>query len=161
MTAQVTKITDSNKRLVVRLIGDAAEARTIKIDAGSLNFALNTNNKLLGTGTDRKTKYRLFLKKITYDINGGDVRGYVLLSTDGDVGNNIITLSGADNKCFVDGGGDSFHIPISNIGNTTGNVFLQTFGFQGNCSYTIIADFRKDGADYDQGQSAIPRDFNQ
>lgn len=159
MAAQVTKLIDSTKRVVYRLISDVSEAKTLKIDAGSLNFALNTNNKILGTGTDRKSKYKLHLKRITYDVKSDVPGAYVLFSTDGDLGNNIITCSGHDDKRFSEGG-DSFMIDCANVGNTTGNIFLTTIGFSGNCAYTVILDFKKEGGDFDQGQTADPKAFN-
>lgn len=159
MTNNITKLVESQKKYLVRLTGDVSEPRGLKIDAGALAFALNLNSKVMGIATDRKAQYRLYLKSITYDVQSGDPNGYIILSSDGDAGiNTIITLSKADHKDFNQGG-EPYVIPAA-AANSTGNIFLQTIGFQGNSAYTIIADFRKDARDYDQGQTADPVAFN-
>lgn len=161
MANSVTKLIDSNKRLVVRLHGDAAEtAPALKIDAGSLNFSLNANNRLLGSGTDRKSNYRLELKKVMYNVVS-DVNGaYVKLSYNGDTPNTLISLGGSGSMEFLGGTSDSFTVNNSVTANSTGNLFLQTVGFSGNTAYTIFLDFRKRPEDYDQGQTVAPTDFN-
>ena len=61
------KLVDSERRVVYKWTGNSAEPAVLKIDAGALNFSLNANNQLLGSGADRKTAYRLSLKKVIYE----------------------------------------------------------------------------------------------
>ena len=44
------KLIDSERRVVYKWTGNTAEPAVVKIDAGGLNFSLNANNQLLGTG---------------------------------------------------------------------------------------------------------------
>ena len=149
MTNTVVKIIDSNKRVVYKLVGDAAEARTLKIDAGKLNFALNTTNIIDTTGTDRKATYGLDLKRITYDVKGSSIE----LSTSGDASvNTFLILYGAGTMA-LDEGTNPMYINVSAVANSTGNVFLQSIGGAPtgvSNSYSIILDFRKNPAHYDQ-----------
>lgn len=155
MANSSVKILDTNNRVVYKFIGDAAETRTIKIDAGSLNFAMNANNYILGAGTDRKPKYRLNLRRLVYNTFGGPI----VISSDGDAaGQNILQVSGDGSMIFDEGAG--FVIDCAANANTTGNIFVGTQATGGNVAYTLIADFRKNPADYDQGQTADPTAFN-
>lgn len=161
MANSVTTIMDTQKKLLVKFTGDASEAATLKIDAGGLKFSLNANNQILGAGTDRKTAYHLYLKSLAYDVQSGDTRGYVKLFWDqaglGANSNTLISLSGSGEQRF-NNGGEPYTVPNANT-TASGNVWLQTVGFSGNCAYTIIADFRKHPTDYDQGQTADPSAF--
>jgi len=160
MANSVQKIVDSNKKLVIKLWGDAAEpAPVLKIDGGALAFALNANGRILGANTDRKSIYRMDLLKVVYDVQSGDSRGYVRLSWNGDNPNTLITLSGSGDLSFEEGG-SIFSVNNSAVANSTGNLSLQTVGFSNNCAYSIFAVFKKNPGDYDQGQTASPRDFN-
>ena len=154
MAATISKIIDSQRKLVIKLTGDGAEGRTIKVDAGGLNFALNTNNQILGTGTDRKAQYRLHLKSVRYDVAGG---GYVVITGDGDAANALITMS-TGNEFDFNEGGEPYTLNVCQVANATGNVYLQTVGTVNG--YTVIMDFRKNGQDFDQGQTADPMAFN-
>lgn len=170
MGAEVNKLIDTSKRVVYKFTSDVPETpRVLKIDAGSLLGALNTTNQLLSNdpGNNRKSKYRLALKAIWYDINpvttgSGAGGGHVELSVDGDAGvNSVMHICGQGNMIF-DLGSDTLTIDLVNgVANTTGNVFLCTNGFLGgNNSYTIIADFRKNAEDYNAGQFNDPMAFN-
>ena len=162
MTAVVTKLIDNNKRLLIRLLGDAAEGRTLKIDAGGLTHAMNLNNMPLGVLTDRKPQYQLYLKKVDYDIQSNSAaQGYVELSGDGAVPNTIIYLSGTDSKNF-NMEGDGYVIPTANTLDATcnGNVFLRTVGFGAGAAYCIFLDFKKEPQHFAAGQFQDPTAFN-
>jgi hypothetical protein len=147
-----TKLIDSNKRVLYSFTSDSAETRTIKIDAGKLNYTLNANGFIDTTGTDRQSKYSLLLTKAIYSVNGA---GLVTVSTNGDaVVNTILQLGGAGTMAFTEGG-QNFVIDCAASANSTGNVFVGSTG-----PYTLILDFNKDRSQYDQGQTAMPTDFN-
>jgi hypothetical protein len=156
---QVTKIIDSTKRVVFKLVGSTSEARTLKIDAGSLTGALNANNQLLsgGASTDRKPQYRLSLKNIFYDCGPG---GSVEISTDGDANANTLLYISGQNQMGFNLGGEDLVLDTAASPNTTGNIYIQTNGFVANQAYTIIADFRKKAEDFNQGQFTDPIAFN-
>ena len=100
------KLIDSERRVVYKWTGNTAEAAVLKIDAGALNFSLNVNDQLLGTGTDRKALYRLSLKKVIYDVAPGQAagNGYVELYWVGTPNQTMLTLSGCGQMDFAEGG---------------------------------------------------------
>lgn len=148
-----TTIIDSTKRLVIKLTGTTDETRVLKVDPGSLSNALNANGQII-TGTDRKSTYRMALRRVDYAVQSGSV----ILETDGDAGNTIVTLSGSNVLDMV-GASEPYSIQTGAHANSTGNVYLTTVGFA-NTAYTVIADFRKHPEDFDQGQTADPTAFN-
>ena len=145
------KLIDSERRVVYKWTGNSAEPAVVKIDAGALNFSLNANNLLLGSGTDRKSLYHLALKKIVYDVAPGQAsgNGYVELYWTGTPNQTMVTLSGRGEMDFAEGG-DGIVITNNATGaGANGNVGLQTVNFASTgCSYTIVADFRKQLDDY-------------
>jgi hypothetical protein len=44
--------------------------------------------------------------------------------------------------------------------NTVGDVLISTLGLVANDAFTLIIELRKDGNDYDQGQTRDPSAFN-
>lgn len=150
MANTTQKIIDSERRVVYKWTGNSAEPAVIKIDAGSLNFSLNANNQLLGSGTDRKSIYRLALKKIIYDVASGQSgNGYVELYWTGTPNQTMVTLSGCGQMDFAEGGDGIVILNNATGSGANGNVGLQTINFTGtSCAYTIVADFRKHSEDY-------------
>lgn len=144
------KLVDSERRVVYKWTGNSAEPAVLKIDAGALNFSLNANNQLLGSGTDRKTTYRLSLKKVIYDVAAGQAgNGYVELYWTGTPNQTLVTLSGQGQMDFAEGGDGIIILNNASGAGSNGNVGLQTVNFATTgCSYTIIADFRKHSEDY-------------
>lgn len=144
------KLVDSERRVVYKWTGNTAEPAVLKIDAGALNFSLNANNQLLGSGTDRKTTYRLSLKKVIYDVAAGQAgNGYVELYWTGTPNQTLVTLSGQGQMDFAEGGDGIIILNNASGAGSNGNVGLQTVNFAATgCSYTIIADFRKHSEDY-------------
>lgn len=151
MANTIQKLIDTERRVVYKFTGNTAEAAVLKIDAGSLNFSLNANNLLLGSGTDRKSLYRLSLKKVIYDVAPGQAagNGYVELYWTGTPNTTMVTLSGVGKMDFAEGGDGIVIINNSTGAGSNGNVGLQTVNFASTgCAYTIIADFRKSLDDF-------------
>jgi hypothetical protein len=150
MANTTQKLIDTERRVVYKWTGNTPEAAVIKIDAGSLNYSLNANNQLLGSGTDRKQTYRLALKKVIYDVAAGQSgNGYVELYWTGTPNQTMVTLSGQGQMDFAEGGDGIIIINNSSGAGANGNVGLQTINFAATgCAYTIIADFRKHSEDY-------------
>jgi hypothetical protein len=163
MANSTTRIVDSTRRLVLKMHGDANEASILKVDPATLAFALNANSVIISAGADRRPQYRMALKKVYYDVQSGDSRGYVRVHTDGgaNIANTLFTVSGTGTLSFRSDDGDSLAISTDQLGlSTTGNIFLTAVGFSGNAFYTIVADFKKDNRDFDAGQTADPKAFN-
>lgn len=152
MANTVVKVIDSNKRVLYALTADGADGRGLKIDAGKLNYTLNANGYIDTTGTDRQSKYNLYLSKVIYSVNGA---GLVTVSTNGDATvNTILQLGGSGTMAFTEGG-QNFVIDCAASANSTGNIFVGSTG-----PYSLILDFNKNKSQYDQGQTAMPTDFN-
>lgn len=151
MANTIQKLIDTERRVVFKFTGNSAEASTIKIDAGSLNYALNANGQLLNGGTDRRSLYRLALKKVIYDVAPGQAagNGYVELYWTGTPNSTMVTLSGVGKMDFVEGGDGIIVVNDATGVGANGNVGLQTVNFAATgCAYTIVADFRKFLDDY-------------
>jgi hypothetical protein len=158
MANTTQKLIDTERRVVYKFTGNATETPVLKIDAGGLDYALNTTNQLLSGGGARKNLYRLALKKIIYDVAPGQGagNGYVEIYWTGAPNTTMVTLSGVGKMDFAEGG-DGIVILNNATGSTAnGNVGLQTVNFAATgCSYTIIADFRKHAEDYNTQPAAF------
>jgi hypothetical protein len=44
--------------------------------------------------------------------------------------------------------------------NSSGDILISTVGMKANDNFTLIIEVKKDGRDYDQGQTADPVAFN-
>jgi hypothetical protein len=152
-------LSDSTVRTVFKLFGDAAEARTLKIDPGILYGALNANGYIIGAATDRLGGYSLYLQRAFFDV-ASDTQGLVKVSTNGDAPNTIITFSGSGERNFQDAGIGTT-INCQAVANSTGNIFVEFTGAVGNTAYTLILDFKKNPNHFDQGQTRDPMAFNQ
>lgn len=155
------KIIDNNKRALIKyvVVGDGTqEANTVLIDAGSLAFALNANSKILGTGTDRKANYRTTIKRINGHSRSNNA--LVKIQWAGDTNSEIIVFGGSnqfDYEFSSMGDGATIRNPEANA---TGNVLISTSGLAAGEGLTFFVDLRKDGYDYDSGQTADPVAFN-
>lgn len=158
MANSVVILSDSTTRTVIKLYGDAAEARTLKIDPGTLYGALNANGFIIGAGTDRLGGYSLYLQRAFYDISS-DTNGLVRISNNGDVPNTIISFSKTGQYNFQEGGMGTV-INCQSTANSTGNLSVEFTGAVGNTSYLLVLDFRKNPKHFDQGQTRDPAAFN-
>lgn len=153
-------IIDSNKRALVKyvVISDGTqEANTVLLDAGSLAYSLNANNQILGTGTDRKSNYRTTIKRINGQMRSN--AALVKIKFNGDANSEIVVFGSGSFDYDFQSMGDG--ATISNPeANTTGNVLISTTGLGANEGFTLFLDLRKDGRDYDSGQTADPVAFN-
>jgi hypothetical protein len=155
-------LVDTNKRTLVKKVfisdGSTNEANTVFIDPGSFAFSMNANNKILGTGTDRKSTYRTTIKRIVGESVSNN--GIVKLQWHGNANSEII-LFGKTGRFQYEFEAMGDGAVISNPeANSTGNVLITTTGFISGEGFTAFIDFRKDARDYDSGQTADPVAFN-
>jgi hypothetical protein len=154
------KLIDTNKRALVKyvVVGDGTqEANTVLLDAGSLAFSLNANNQILGSGTDRKSNYRTTIKRINGQMRSN--AALVRVKWNGDTNSEIIVFGSGRFDYDFQSMGDVAVITNPEA-NTTGNVLISTTGLGANEGFTLFIDIRKDGRDYDSGQTADPVAFN-
>lgn len=158
---KLEKIIDTQKRALLKYViltdGTTNEANTVLLDAGSLNYALNVNNKILGAGTDRKSAYRTSIKRIFGSVKAG---GNIRLQWRNDSNSEIVALAGGQVDLSFEPMGDGATISTTGA-NATGNILITTVGTTTNDAYTLFIDLRKDNRDYDAGQTADPVAFNQ
>lgn len=155
-------VIDTNKRSLIKTIfisdGSTNEANTVLIDAGSLAFAMNANNMIMGSATDRKVNYRTTVKRIVGDCTSSN--GIVKIQWSGDSNSEII-LFGKTHRIQYDFDSMGDGAVISNPeANATGNILISTSGFMAGEGFNLFLDLRKDGRDYDSGQTADPVAFN-
>lgn len=171
MAEQIQTLIDSNRKLLVKIVGNTSQSLHTVIDAGGLKFALNANNQLLvfqgNTGTDRKAFYHLELKSINYCVMPGQAlgNGYVQLVWSSTNNNTILATLAGSGQMLFNQGGEPF--TVNNNANivdagASGNVALQTVNFAATGGmYTILLDFRKNPNDYGAGSESDPMAFNQ
>ena len=162
MATTITKQTlvDNNRRAIIKIVGEGGtDANASLIDVSSLAYSLNANNKILGTGTDKKQYYRTEIKRVWGQGHMGNGK-YVTLKWNNISSNNAIVTfgDGAFNYNF-DAEGSTASITNPNVANGNGNiVFSSTAG--ATDAWTLFLDIKKDGKDFDQGQTRDPAAFN-
>jgi hypothetical protein len=153
-------VQDTNKRLLAKvvIISDGSQqANTTLIDASTLRFAMNANSYIMTANADPKSVYRTTIKRI---FATSKATGTIRLQWQGDANSEIIAF----------GGSTTFDLNFENMGDTavltnpeanaTGDILITTTALAAGDVATIILDIKKDGRDYDQGQTADPYAFN-
>jgi exoribonuclease R len=109
------------------------------------------------TGTDRKGNYRTTIKRISGQAKSN--AAFIKIQWRGDTNSEIVTVgSGRFDYDFMSmGDGATISNPEAN---PTGNLLISTTGLAANEGFTLFIDLRKDGRDYDSGQTADPTAFN-
>jgi hypothetical protein len=147
-------------KLTAKFDGTGQEANVSRIQANSLYGAMNTTNQLLTGGGTAKSYYGLSLYRLWYDTTSaatGDVE--VFWNATPPANSTIFMLNGNGE---YDGNGNWVTISNNTRGQTgsNGDIGVNTRGMVANDSYTIIAELRKDNADYQRGQFNDPAAFN-
>lgn len=154
------KLIDSNKRALVKyvLISDGTQnANTVLLDVSTLNFAMNANNQLMVAGADAKPIYRTTIKRVFGSVSSNV--GQIRLKWHGDANSEIIIVGGGSFDYDFQSMGDGATIANPEA-NSSGDILLTTTGLTTGEAATIFVDVRKDGRDYDSGQTADPYAFN-
>lgn len=154
------KLVDSNKRALVKyvLISDGTQnANTVLLDVSTLNFAMNANNQIMVAGADPKPTYRTTIKRIFGSVASS--AGTIRIKWHGDANSEIIAVGdgGFDYDFQSMGDGATISNPEAN---SLGDILITTVGLAANDVATIFIDVRKNGEDYDSGQTADPYAFN-
>jgi hypothetical protein len=158
-TIKEHKIIDSNKRALLKYVflsDGTTEANTLLVDASNLRFALNANGYIMSSNTHPKTNYRTTIKRI---YGTAKSNGYISLKWQGDTNSEIaiITDGGFDYNFESMGDGAVINNPEANA---TGDIIISTNANKTGDAFTLFIDLRKDGRDYDSGQTADPYAFN-
>lgn len=152
------RLIDSNKRALIKYVMtlDTAVANTVLVNASTLNLALNTNGYIMSSNTDPKSQYRTTIKRV---FGNAKANAYIKLQWQGATNSEIITISSGNFDYSFDNMGDG--AIISNPESSSNGQILMTVVTPSSAdAATIFLDLRKDGRDYDSGQTADPVAFN-
>lgn len=158
-------LVDTNRRALVKWVGvsdGTTEANTLMLDVATLAFSMNANNQILGSGTDRKPLYRTSIKRI-WGQGVFKNKGHIFLKWQGTSGQANTVIASVGDGYFdysFDAEGMTAAIPIEDSANSTGNIVFSSAGNASGDALTMFIEFKKDGRDYDQGQTRDPAAFN-
>lgn len=152
------KLVDTNRRSLVKYVGtvDSAAANVVLLDVSSLALSLNTNGKIMSSNTDIKSLYRTQIKRI-WGQGHFKSAGYVTLRWGG-ANSEICTIGNGQFDYNFDAEGLTASIPANTAG--SGDINYSTTGVAAGDAFTLFIDLKKDGRDYDQGQTADPIAYN-
>lgn len=148
-------LVDTNRRALIKVVGTGGGDSNTLILVSDLAYALNTSGQIMTSGVDKRSVYRHQIKRIWGQGQMAQGKSVVLKWG----GNNDYIVSFGDGQFDYnfDAEGLAAAIPLS--GNTSGDiVYTSTAG--ATDSWTLFIDLKKDGRDYDQGQTADPTAFN-
>ena len=158
-TLYTTKLVDSTHRTLFKIVGTGGgDSNAIMIDAATLSNSLNVNNKILSTGTDRKSVYRTTIKRIWGQAQVASNK-YVTLQWKDDTNSPIVTFGTGHFDYNFDREGMSGAITTPVGANATGNIIFTSTATTGD-AWTLFIDLKKDNRDFDAGQTADPAAFN-
>ena len=158
-TLYTTKLVDSTHRTLIKIVGTGGgDANTVLIDAATLSNSLNVNNKILNSGTDRKSTYRTTIKRIWGQGQIGTNK-IVTLQWKDDTNSPIVTFGTGHFDYNFDREGMSGAIATPVGANATGNIIFTSTATTGD-AFTLFIDLKKDNRDYDAGQTRDPAAFN-
>jgi len=151
------RLIDSNKKSVIlyTVLSDGTQqSNTTLIDVSTLAFALNANGYIMSSNTHPKSTYRTSIMRI---VGHGKISGAAHLKFEGDANGAVMTIGTGVTDISFDGMGGA----LTNAeANSVGDILISTLGLAANDAFTLIIELRKDGRDYDQGQTADPQAFN-
>lgn len=155
-------LVDTNKRALIKWVylqtDSTQQANSVLLDASTLNYALNATGQIMTGGSNPKSNYRTSIKRIMGSIHTKN-KGTAALQWEGSSNSYIAIASDSFIDWNFDAMGDG--AVISNPeANATGKILCTTTGLQSGDAFTLFLDLRKDGRDYDQGQTADPISFN-
>lgn len=152
------RLIDSNKRALIKYVMtlDTAVANTVLVNASTLSLALNTNGYIMTSNTNPKSQYRTTIKRV---FGNAKANAYIKLQWQGATNSEIITISSGNFDYSFDNMGDG--ATISNPeASSNGQILMTVVTPSSADAATIFLDLRKDGRDYDSGQTADPVAFN-
>lgn len=158
-TVKTEVLVDTNKRSLIKIVATGGgDTDTLLLDVASLKFSLNANSKILGTGTDRKSKYKTSIKRIFGQGQMADGK-VVTLKWQDDNATPIVTFGNGQFDYNFDAEGLTGAIYTANVANATGNIRFSATSTTGE-AFTLFIDLKKDNGYYDAGQTADPTAFN-
>ena len=158
MATTLTKQTlvDTNRHALIKIVGvGGTDANASLVIASNLAYAINATGVI--SGVNPKRLNRVAIKRIWGQ--GQLTTGSVTLKWGGNANSSIVTFGNGPFDYGFDSGSTAGTIEIPDQANCTGDiVFSSTAG--ATDTWTLFIDLKKDGRDYDQGQTRDPAAFN-
>lgn len=154
------KLVDTNRRALVKYVAtvDTASANVVMLDVSGLAYSLNANGKIMSSNTHIKSLYRTSIKRV-WGQGHFKSKGFVTLRWGG-ANTEIVSIGDGQFDYNFDAEGLAASIPIQDVANSTGDIVYSATGVASGDGFTLFVDLKKDGRDYDQGQTADPTAFN-
>jgi len=154
------KLVDTTRRALVKYVAtvDSAAANVVMLDVSNLAYSLNANGKIMSSNTHIKSLYRTTIKRV-WGQGHFKSKGFVTLRWGG-ANTEIVSIGDGYFDYNFDVEGLSAAIPIQDVANSTGDIVYSTTSVAAGDGFTLFIDLKKDGRDYDQGQTADPTAFN-
>ena len=151
-------LVDTNRSSVIKVVGTGGgDSNTTLVVAANLAFAINATGKV--STLNPKRLNRVAIKRIWGQGQIATAGSGVTLRWGGNSNSSIVTFGNGPFDYNFDAGSVAGTIEIPDQANCTGDiVFSSTAG--ATDTWTLFIDLKKDGKDYDQGQSRDPLAFN-
>ena len=160
MATVLTKQTlvDTNRHTVIKIVGaGGTDANASLVVAANLAFAINATGQV--STSNPKRLNRVAIKRIWGQGQLATAGTGVTLKWGGNANSAIVTFGNGPFDYNFDAGSTPGTIEIPDQANCTGDiVFTSTAG--ATDTWTLFIDLKKDGKDYDQGQTRDPLAFN-
>lgn len=160
MATTLTKQTlvDSNRHSVIKIVGSGGtDANASLIVAANLAYAINATGVV--STLNPKRLNRVAIKRIWGQGQLATAGTGVTLKWGGNANSAIVTFGNGPFDYNFDAGSVAGTIEIPDQANCTGDiVFTSTAG--ASDTWTLFIDLKKDGKDFDQGQTRDPLAFN-
>lgn len=159
MATTLTKQTlvDSNRHAVIKIVGvGGGDANASLVVAANLAYAINATGVV--SQTNPKRLNRVAIKRIWG--NGQLSNGSITLKWGGNANSSIVTFGNGPFDYNFDSGSTPGTIEIPDSANCTGDIVFSSTAGGGSDTWTLFIDLKKDGRDYDQGQTRDPAAFN-
>lgn len=156
-TLTIQTLVDTNRHTVIKVVGaGGGDANAALIKASDLAYAINATGVV--SATNPKRLNRVAIKRI-WGQGQMALSKNVTLQWGGNTNTAIVTFGTGPFDYNFDAGSTGGTIEIPDPANCTGDIiFTSTAG--GGDTWTMFIDLKKDGRDFDQGQTRDPSAFN-
>ncbi len=151
------RLVDNNRHTVIKIVGEGGgDANASLVVASDLAYAINATGQV--STSNPKRLNRLAIKRIW---GQGQIASnkYVTLKWGGNTNPAIVTFGNGSFEYNFDSAATPGTIEIPDEANCTGNIVFTSTATTGD-AWTLFIDLKKDGRDYDQGQTRDPLAFN-
>jgi len=157
---ETQKLIDNNRRTLIKYVifaDGTATANATLIKFGDLNYAINATGYV--TATDPQAEYGVSIKRIYGYSKIQNAGGYITLKWENDSNSEIIAFGSNDIDIDMTGVTGDGAVITSPVANAVGLIYSAASPTSGDV-INLFVDMKKDGSDFDQGQSADPAAFN-